>query len=211
MSPFISFLVKLLDNVFKLLYNYIYVVINNTGEFETILTKIKTKEYKMRNKKTKGMIYAALTAALYVVLTYISSMLGLASGPVQLRISEALTILPIFIPQSVYGLFAGCIISNLLTGSAVWDIIFGSLATLIAALVTRKFKNNPLIAFASPVLFNVLIVPPVIYLVYPSEQTLILTYIGVFIGQAVSVFAFGGMLFGALRKINLFNGEKNDR
>lgn len=165
----------------------------------------------MKKAKINGMVYAAVTAALYVVLTYFSSVLGLANGPIQLRISEALTILPIFFPQSVYGLFIGCIISNLLTGCAVWDIIFGSIATLAAALVTRRFKSSLTAAFASPVIFNTLIVPPVIYLVYPSEQTLLLTYVGVFIGEAVSVCLFGGALYGALKKIKYFNGENNVR
>lgn len=79
------------------------------------------------------MVQAALIAAMYVVLTWVANLLRLANGVIQVRFSEALTILPFFTPAAIPGLFVGCIISNTITGSAIWDILFGSLATLIGA------------------------------------------------------------------------------
>lgn len=79
----------------------------------------------------------AMIAALYVVLTFIANLAGLASSVIQLRLSEALTILPVFTAAAVPGLAVGCVLANLLTGCAVWDVVFGSLATLIGAIGTR--------------------------------------------------------------------------
>ena len=87
----------------------------------------------MRNKKVLFAVQAAMIAALYVVLTYITNLLGLASGTIQVRFSEALCILPVFTPAAIPGLFIGCLISNLITGGIIWDIIFGSIATLLGA------------------------------------------------------------------------------
>ena len=78
----------------------------------------------MRNKKVLFAVQAAMIAALYVVLTYITNLLGLASGTIQVRFSEALCILPVFTPAAIPGLFIGCLISNLITGGIIWDIIF---------------------------------------------------------------------------------------
>ena len=85
------------------------------------------------NKKTMYLTHAAAIAALYVVLTFLANAFGLANYAVQLRFSEALTILPFFTPAAIPGLFVGCLLSNIFTGAALPDIIFGSLATLIGA------------------------------------------------------------------------------
>lgn len=90
----------------------------------------------MKNKKVLFLTQAAMIAALYVVLTEVSNVFGLASYVVQIRFSEALTILPFFTPAAIPGLFAGCIISNLLVSANIFDILFGSLATLMGALFT---------------------------------------------------------------------------
>ncbi|MBQ7766552.1 MAG: QueT transporter family protein [Lachnospiraceae bacterium] len=90
----------------------------------------------MKNKKVLFLTQAAMIAALYVVLTEISNIFGLASFAIQIRFSEALTILPFFTPAAIPGLFAGCIISNLLVSANIFDIIFGSLATLSGAFFT---------------------------------------------------------------------------
>lgn len=95
----------------------------------------------MRNKHVLHMVQAALIAAMYVVLTWVANLLGLANGAIQVRFSEALTILPFFTPAAIPGLFVGCIISNTITGAAVWDILFGSLATLIGAFFTYKLRH----------------------------------------------------------------------
>ena len=83
----------------------------------------------MKKQSVRYLVHSAAIAALYVVLTYISSLFGMANGAVQLRLSEALTILPIFTPAAVPGLFVGCIIANIISGCAIWDIIFGSIAS----------------------------------------------------------------------------------
>ncbi len=91
----------------------------------------------MKNKNVLFLTQAAMIAALYVVLTEISNIFGLASFAVQIRFSEALTILPFFTPAAIPGLFVGCIISNLLVSANIFDIIFGSLATLSGAFLTH--------------------------------------------------------------------------
>lgn len=119
--------------------------------------------------KTKNLTRAAIIAALYVVLTFVSHIFGMASGAIQLRISEALTVLPYFTPVAIPGLTVGCIISNLLMGANALDIIFGSLATLLGALGTYALrKKSHYLAFIPPVIANTLIVPCV--LVYAGAQ-----------------------------------------
>ena len=88
------------------------------------------------NKKVLFIVHAAVIAALYVVLTLAANALGLANFAIQIRFSEALTILPLFTPAAIPGLFAGCILSNFLTGCLPLDIVFGSAATLLGAFGT---------------------------------------------------------------------------
>lgn len=164
----------------------------------------------MKNKRIRNLVYGAVIAAFYVVLTYISAIFGMASGAVQLRLSEALTILPIFLPAAVPGLFVGCFITNLLLGSAMWDVVLGSIATLLAAIFTRMLRKMPILAFIPPVFFNTLIVPPVIYYVYGSEEAMYLTYLGVFAGETLSVGIFGFILYKALKTKKIF-GENHDK
>jgi hypothetical protein len=98
----------------------------------------------MRNKKVLFITQAAMIAALYVVLTKLISAFNLASGAIQIRISEMLCILPVFTPAAIPGLFAGCLIANTLTGSIIWDIIFGSIATLLGAIGTYLLRKKAL-------------------------------------------------------------------
>lgn len=108
------------------------------------------------------MVQAAMIAALYVVLTFIANAFGLANHAIQVRISEALTILPYFTPAAIPGLFLGCLISNILTGCILPDIIFGSLATLVGALGTYALRKWKWCAPITPILANILIVPLVL-------------------------------------------------
>ena len=94
-----------------------------------------------QSRKTLIIVQAGLIAALYTVLTIICNAMGLASGVIQVRFSEALCILPCFTVAGVPGLFVGCLVSNLVTGGAVWDIVFGSLATLLGAVGTRLLRK----------------------------------------------------------------------
>ena len=115
-------------------------------------------------KKTKTLTTAALIAALYVVLTHLANLLGLASGAVQIRFSEALTILPLFTAAAVPGLTVGCLLANLLTGCAFWDVVFGTLATLIGAAITYFLKKHPYLSPLPTILANMVIIPFVLIL-----------------------------------------------
>lgn len=105
------------------------------------------------------IVQAAMIAAIYVVLTFIANAFGLANYVIQVRFSEALTILPCFTPAAIPGLVIGCFLSNILTGCALPDIIFGSLATLIGALGTYALRKRKWCAAVPPILSNTLIVP----------------------------------------------------
>ena len=100
----------------------------------------------MRNKKVLFIVQAAMIAALYVVLTYITNLLGLASGSIQIRFSEALCILPVFTPAAIPGLWLGCLLANTLTGAIVYDIVFGSIATLLGAVGTYLLRRHKVLS-----------------------------------------------------------------
>lgn len=156
----------------------------------------------MNNKESKKvllLVQAAMIAALYVVLTFIANALGLANQAIQVRFSEALTILPYFTPAAIPGLFIGCLLSNILTGCAVPDIIFGSLATLIAAILTRKLRKNKWTAPIPPIVSNAVIVPFVLLYAY-GVGPLWLSFITVTIGEIISCGILGMLLLFALQK-----------
>ncbi len=111
---------------------------------------------------TKYITNSALIAALYVILTYVTNMFGLANGAIQVRFSEALTVLPYFTSSAVPGLFVGCLISNLITGCTAIDVIFGSIATLIGAVGTRILRRYKYLAPVPPILANIAIIPIVL-------------------------------------------------
>ena len=114
-------------------------------------------------KTVHQLTTSALIAAFYAIFTLSSSALGLAYGPIQFRLSEALTILPVFSPAAVPGLVIGCVLGNITSPYGLVDICFGALATLLAALCTRalrkvQVKGLPILSLAMPVLFNAVIV-----------------------------------------------------
>jgi len=129
---------------------------------------------------------AAAVAALYTVLTLVSGMLGLSSGQIQVRLSEALCLLPMIIPGAVPGLFAGCFIANVLTGALIPDIIFGSLATLAGAVLTSKAGSNEILGAAGPIFCNTLTVPLILRYAY-GVRPLWISFITVLIGELISV------------------------
>ncbi len=165
----------------------------------------------MKNQKSNHtllLVQAAMIAALYVVLTYIANAMGLASSAIQIRFSEALTILPYFTPAAIPGLFVGCFLSNILTGCAIPDIIFGSIATLIGALLTRRLRKCKWLAPVPPILANTLIVPFVLLYAY-GIQPLWLSFITVGIGEVTSCGVLGMLLLIVLEKYrgSLFPGQ----
>jgi len=174
--------------------------------------KTKLGENKMKNSKLLSLSYSAIIAALYVALTWISNVLGLASGAVQIRLGEALCALAYFIPGAPIGLFVGCLISNLSMALSPLDIIFGSLATLIGAYLGSKMKNKWLVPVPT-VVANTVIVPIVILVSYTARDawsfsTYALTALGVFAGEILSAYLLGMLLLLAMSKYKAFNGIK---
>lgn len=159
----------------------------------------------MKNKnKIRNIAISAVVASLYVVLTYLTNLLGLASGAIQIRFSEMLTILPVFTPAAIPGLFVGCVIANLLTGCALWDVVFGSLATLVGAIGTYLLRKRPLLATIPPILANAIIVPFVMILVYALEGTYFYFFTTVLLGEVISCGILGMVLSKSLGKRNIF-------
>ena len=117
--------------------------------------------------KVAFITQAAAIAALYVVLVILFNYCSF--GPIQFRIAEALTILPYFTPAAIPGLFVDCLLSNILGGAAIWDIIFGSIATLIGAIGTYVLRKNKWLAPLPPIIANTVIVPFVLKYAYGSE------------------------------------------
>ena len=157
----------------------------------------------MKNKGALYLTQAALVGAMYFVLTWLSNFFGLASGAIQLRLSEALCVLPYFMPSATPGLFVGCLLSNLSMGSVIWDTLFGSLATLIGAFVASKLKNKWLAPLPT-VLANTVIVPFVVLFCYTPGVKSFGVYAtitaGVFAGEVLSAYVLGMMLLLALDK-----------
>lgn len=156
--------------------------------------------------KTINLTRASLIAALYVVLTLIANLAGLASGVIQLRLSEMLTILPVFTRAAVPGLTIGCIIANIITGCALWDIVFGSLATFLGALGTYYVgRKKPRLGPIFPIVSNTLIVPKVLQLVYGAEGAYIYLVLTVGIGEVLSCGLLGMLLYKLLRNADIFD------
>lgn len=151
----------------------------------------------MRRTRELLLVRAALIAALYVALTVV---MGYYSyGPIQVRISEALTILPIFFPESIAGLFLGCLIANVFGGFGIYDIIFGSLLTLVAAILTYIFRKNVFLAFLSPVLVNGLGVPLYLQFLVKNVPYWVLA-LQITAGEAISVFGLGSLVYLGIKK-----------
>ena len=153
----------------------------------------------MKTKNSSFMTHAAMIAAIYVVLTFIFA--PFSFGDIQVRIAEALTILPIFTPAAIPGLFIGCLIGNILGGAILPDIIFGSLATLLGACGTFVLrKQHQALCVLPPIISNTIIVPLVLRFGYGMKLPIpfLMTTIG--IGEIVSCGFLGMILYYALRK-----------
>jgi len=154
----------------------------------------------MKKDRVLYVTRAAAIAALYVVLTLISGMAGLSGGAVQVRLSEALTILPYFTLAAIPGLFIGCILGNALTGAALWDIIFGSLATLLGAILSRVLRKRKWLVPLPPILSNTLIIPLVLQKVYGIPHAYGFLALSVGLGEVLSCGVLGMILLHALEK-----------
>ena len=156
----------------------------------------------MKETKTLSVQFvaqAAVIAAIYVVLTLLFA--PFSYGEVQVRLSEALTILPVFTPAAVPGLFVGCLLSNILGGCIVPDIIFGSLATLTGAVFTYLLRNQSrFLAPLPPILANALIVPFVLRFGYQVPLPIPFMMLTVGIGEVISCGVLGMILYAALHR-----------
>lgn len=159
----------------------------------------------MRNKNVTIITQAAIIAALYVVLTMIANTMGLANYAIQVRFSESLCILPFFTIAAIPGLAVGCFISNMLTGAMVWDVIFGTLATLLGAIGTYALRRHKVIMLFPPVIANAVIVPFVLrygygitWMFHDVEWSIPYFALTVGIGEVISVCGLGSVLFRAL-------------
>ena len=189
-------------------------------QFETFLTINKTRgDNYMKTQNTQAvsirtahthalfMAQAAMIAALYIVLTFIANAFGLANYAVQVRFSEALTVLPYFTPAAIPGLFIGCLLSNVLTGCALPDILFGSLATLLGAFGTYALRKWKWCAPVCPVLANTIIVPLILVFGYGLliEGMSLLQCLGFYCltvgaGEVISCGILGMILLTAMQK-----------
>lgn len=140
-----------------------------------------------------------MIAAIYVVLTLLFR--PISFGEIQVRISEALTILPLFTPAAVPGVFVGCLIANIIGGGILPDIIFGSLATLIGAVLTYRLREHtPLLAPLPPIAANTVIVPFVLFYGYGVNLPIPFMMLTVGIGEVLSCGVLGLLLFSALKR-----------
>ena len=171
---------------------------------------LKTASQK-RRQSTLFICQAGIIAALYVALLFVFA--PISFGAVQIRVAEALTILPIFTPAAIPGLFLGCLIGNFLGGGIIIDIIFGSIATLLGAIGTYFLRNrNPIFGTIPPIAANTLIVPFVIKFAYADEMALPLIILAILGGEVLSCGVLGGMLGLSLKKTKLaFSKEKKEK
>ena len=154
----------------------------------------------MKNKKALFITQAAVIAALYVVLVVVFNYISF--GPIQFRVAEALTILPYFTPAAIPGLFIGCILANVIGGAVIWDIVFGSIATLIGAVFTYLLrKKSKFLAPLPPVLANTIIVPWVLKYAYGAEEMVWFMAVTVGIGEILACYVLGMILLFALNKV----------
>ena len=161
----------------------------------------------MRNKKVSFIVQAAMVAAIYVALTFVSSVAGLASGTVQIRISEVLCILPVFVTAAIPGLWIGCFLANLLTGCMWIDVICGSVATLLGAVGTYLLRRHKVACTWPPVISNMIIVPFVLRYGYGFvteyggvDWSIPFNAITVGIGEVITCVVMGSVLRRVLSK-----------
>ena len=151
-----------------------------------------------QRKNTLYIVHAAIIAALYVVLTVLSASFDLASGAIQVRISECLTVLPFFTVAGIPGVTIGCFLANVITGCMPLDVLFGTLATLLGAIGTYLLRERRLLCTLPPVIANVLIVPFVLKYVYGADGAIPFFMLTVGAGEIITCIIFGQILISIL-------------
>ena len=159
------------------------------------------------SQRTKNIVLSALIAGAYTALTFISFLFGLDKGVIQFRLSECLAILPAFTPSAIWGLFIGCFLSGLLTSAHPLDMIFGSLVTLLAAVVALLLhyllKGRRGEAFLIPlpnILFNSFLIPFLLQGVYGAADGYWFLLFTVGVGEIVTCGVLGVLLYFLLRR-----------
>lgn len=153
----------------------------------------------MEKKKVLFLTHSAMIAAVYVVLTLVFQ--AISFGEIQVRIAEALTILPAFTPAAIPGLFIGCLIGNIFGGGILPDIIFGSIATLIGACFTYLLRKcNKYLAPLPPIIANTIVVPLILRYAYGLNMSIIFLVMTVGIGEIISCGVLGMVLYSALTR-----------
>lgn len=161
-------------------------------------------------KNIRAIARSGIIAAIYFVITFILSLVNLAYGPLQFRLSEVLTLLPVLLPEGVPGIMFGCMFSNLLSPYGAVDIVIGTFASSIAAILTRHLRKNIYLAAMPPIIINALLVP-VIFLFLDQETVYWIAFLEIFTSQSI-VILFAGIPFvlvlkDALIKSNLIKRE----
>ncbi|MBE0600430.1 MAG: QueT transporter family protein, partial [Firmicutes bacterium] len=145
----------------------------------------------------RDLTVAAVIAALYAALTV--AFAPISYGAVQFRIAEALTLLPILFPQAIPGLAVGCLVANLIGGYGIWDVVFGTLATLLAAILTYGLRKTVCLAAIPPVAVNAVVIGLLLHFVL--KLPLLATVGTVGLGQLAVVYVLGVPLILALSRI----------
>ena len=152
----------------------------------------------MKNKKIAFITLAAVIAALYTALTWIFQ--PISFWAVQFRVSEALCVLPFFTSAAIPGVTLGCLLGNLITGAPIWDVIFGTLATLIGAVGSYLLKKNKWLVPIPPIVSNMVIIPWVLKFAYGAEEAVPFMMLTVAIGEILAIYVLGMLLLLALEK-----------
>ncbi len=155
----------------------------------------------MKKNETKSvglLAHGAAIAAIYVVLTMLFA--PICFGPVQFRVSEALCILPYFTPAGVPGVFAGCLLANLLCGAAPLDVVLGSLATLVGAVGSYMLRGHRWMVCVPPIVSNTVIIPWVLRYAYGSPDLIPVAMLTVGVGEVLAIGVIGNMLLVILEK-----------
>lgn len=152
----------------------------------------------MKENNVLFLTQAALIAAVYVVLCVVFA--PISYGEVQVRVAEALVILPYFTPAAIPGLFVGCLLSNLIGGSILMDVVFGSLATLLGAVGSYYLRKNKVLVLLPPIIANTLIVPFVLYYGYGVPLPIPFMMLTVGIGEVIAVAVLGTILLNVLNR-----------
>ena len=152
----------------------------------------------MKENKTRSLVHGALIASIYVVLTI--AFRPISFGPIQFRISEALCVLPFFTAAAIPGVTIGCLISNMIGGAVLVDVVFGTLATLIGAIGSRLLRGNRYLVSIPPILSNTLIIPWVLKYAYGSEDLVWYMMITIGIGEILAIGVLGQCLISVLAR-----------